>query len=206
MHLLRITNGFDRLNDADLEVKANNILASMTGNANFPTPTPTLAVIQASINDYTNALAKAKTGSPLDKAEKNAKREALIINLHALGSYVLFASNGDALVAQSSGFSIARLPSPGPELAPATNQKLEDGPNAGDLKYSFDKPPGAKSYIYECTPDPITENSVWQRQQGTVRKTMFSGLQSGQRHWCRVMSIGINGQGVYSEPVSRVVQ
>ena len=40
--ILRITNGFDRLSDANLEVKANTIVTAMTGNTYFPTPNPDL--------------------------------------------------------------------------------------------------------------------------------------------------------------------
>lgn len=206
MNLLRITNGFNRLADAELEVKANNILASITGNSNFPTPAPTLVTIQTAITDYTNALSVAKSGSPYEKAIKNQKKEELITLLHSLGNYVLFTANGDVLVARSSGFSVTKDSTPAPDVSPAKNQEVKDGANPGELMYSFDKVPGAKSYLYQCTPDPITENSVWQSQPGTIRKTVFSGLESGKKYWCRVMAIGINGQGVYSDPVSRVVQ
>ena len=39
----RIVNGFDNLNDANLAVRTQAIVAAMTGNTNFPTPTPSLA-------------------------------------------------------------------------------------------------------------------------------------------------------------------
>ncbi len=206
MPLLRITNGFDKLNDADLEAKANHIYASMNGNTIFPTPTPTLTVFQTAIDDYSDALAKAESGSAYDKAAKNQKRLELIDILHQLGAYVLFASGGLELNAISSGFSIAKNPTPSPAVTPAGNQKLVEGPNAGQLKYSFDKVPGARSYVYEYTPDPITGASTWKSQGGTTRKTVFTGLESGKRYWCRVMAIGKGGQGVYSEPVSKIVQ
>jgi hypothetical protein len=206
MNLLRITNGFDKLSDNDLEVRANNIIASMTGNADFPTPTPTLAAMQAAADAYTNALAKAKTGSLYEKAFKNQKKAELTDLLHSLGNYVLFTANGDALKARSSGFNIAKGPSPSPQVTPAANQQLEDGPNTGELAYSFGRVAGAKSYIYQYTTDPLTESSAWKSEVGTVRRIVFTGLESGKKYWCRVMAIGINGQGVYSEPVSRIVQ
>lgn len=110
------------------------------------------------------------------------------------------------LKAKSSGFNIAKPPTPQPVVTAATNQALQDGPNPGDLDYIFDKVPGAKSYIYQCAPDPITAASQWQSQTGTVRKVSFSGLETGKKYWCRVVAIGIKGQGVYSEPVARIVQ
>ncbi|MGH2564794.1 MAG: fibronectin type III domain-containing protein, partial [Ginsengibacter sp.] len=126
--------------------------------------------------------------------------------LHALGNYVLFTSEGDTVAAVSSGFTIAKQPTTSPELVAAANQKLDDGANAGELDFSFDKVAYAKSYMYQYTPDPLTENSDWESQVGTVRKVSFSNLESGKKYWCRVMAIGINGQGVYSEPISRIAQ
>lgn len=206
MNVLRITNGFNRLSDNDLEAKANSIITAMTGNPDFPTPTPTLAVLQAASDDFSAALAIAKNGSPYEKAVKNTKKVALITLLHSLANCVLFIANGDALKAKSSGFTIAKEPTPTPPLTAAANQKLEDGQNAGELLFSFDKVPGAKSYIYQCAPDPVTDSSAWESQTGTLRKISFSGLEIGKKYWCRVVAIGRNEQGVYSEPVWRIVQ
>jgi len=41
---------------------------------------------------------------------------------------------------------------------------------------------------------------------GTQRRYLFSGLESGKRYWVRVAAIGIEGQTVYSDPLSRLVQ
>lgn len=203
---LRITNGFDKLSDADLEVRSNNIASMMTGNPYFTTPVPSLVTLQDTIEEFTEALAKAKTGSSLDKAVKNQARQDLIEVLHTLSTYVLFTSDGDTVAALSSGFTIAKQPTTSPELVAAENQKLDDGANIGELDFSFDKVANAKSYMYQYTPDPLTENSDWQSLVGTVRKVSFTNLESGKKYWCRVMAIGINGQGVYSEPISRIVQ
>ena len=65
---------------------------------------------------------------------------------------------------------------------------------------------GAVGYAYQYTQDPITENSAWQTVVGTSRKVVFAGLESGKKYWCRVIVIGTKGQGVFSTPISRVVQ
>lgn len=204
--LLRITNGFNQLSDADLLTRANNIMSGMTGNASFSAPFPSLGTLQTTITDFETALAVAQSGSNYEKAVKNLKRADLIDLLHSLSNYVLYTANGDELVAQSSNFSIAKPPSPSPDLTPATNQVLEDGVNTGELVYSFNRVPGSKSYLYQNTPDPVTDNSKWESLPGTVKKINFTGLNAGTRYWCRVLAIGNNGQGVYSDPVSRIVQ
>jgi hypothetical protein len=206
MSILKLNSDFNRLSDSVLEVKTNSIITSMTGRPEFPTPTPDMATMQTKLTVFSGALAVAKTGNSYEKAFKNQKRAELIALLQSLAVYVLFTANNDPLVAKLSGFNIAKNPSPAPEVTPAANQQLADGANAGELKYSFDRVPGAKSYVYQWTPDPITPESVWTSIVGTVSKMTFTGLESGKKCWCRVVSIGTNGQGVYSEPVSRIVQ
>jgi hypothetical protein len=121
-------------------------------------------------------------------------------------NYVLYTCAGDRAKAISSGYSVAKPPSPAPEVTKAENQKLENGLNAGELKYSFEKVPGARSYIYQMTQEPLTENSDWTNHMGTKRKFLFAGLESGKRYWVRVAAIGSGGQTVYSDPLSRLVQ
>lgn len=203
---LRIVNGFDKLADSDLLAKANNIHTGINGNASFPTPTPTLAQLQTGIDAFSTALAVAQTGSPLERAVKNQKKQDLIALLHTLGNYVQFTANGDVVVAQSSNFDTNKPLSPAPPVTPPANLQLADGENSGDMVLSFDRVLGAKSYIYQCTPDPLTENSQWESKTGTVKKAIFSNLEAAKRYWFRVMAVGINGQGVYSEVVSRIVQ
>lgn len=203
---LRINNGIDRLSDADLEVKANSIVSDMTGNADFPTPTPALAAVQTAIDAYTQALATAQSGSNYDKAVKNQKRSDLIDLLHSLSNYVLFTANGDELIAKSSGFSIARQSNPLPPITKAENLQLEDGANSGELVFTFDRVAGARSYVYQYAQDPVVNESAWQIQTGTSRKAVFSGLESQKKYLCRVIVIGSNGQQVTSDAVSRVVQ
>ena len=48
--------------DAQLDQDTETIIASMTGNANFPTPSPTLAVITTALSAFTVALADAADG------------------------------------------------------------------------------------------------------------------------------------------------
>ena len=75
-----------------------------------------------------------------------------------------------------------------------------------ELKYSFEKVTGARSYVYQGTQEHLNETSDWVNYMGTQRRFLFSGLESGKRYWIRVAAIGIEGQTVYSDPLSRLVQ
>lgn len=203
MENLRITNGFERMSDATLLARTNQILSDLV--VNFATA-PGLTVLTSAKDVFETALAQAQDGGTYEKALKNQSRDELITQLHLMGNYVMYMSGGDRAMALSSGFSIAKSPSPAPEVTKAENQKLEDGLNAGELRLTFDRVPGARSYVYQTSPDPLTGGSTWNSDMGTVRKYKFSGLESGRRYWCRVAAVGIAGQTVYSDPMSRLVQ
>ena len=90
-------------------------------------------------------------------------------------------------------------------IEPAENLKLKPGLNSGEARLSFSKVRGSKSNAYQCTPDPLTDDSVWQSEMGTISKHTFTGLESGKRYWFRVMTVGINGQCVYSAAISTII-
>jgi hypothetical protein len=204
--MLRIRNGLEKKSDEALISKARNVISGMTDNSSFTTPTPTLAVVQAAVDAFTNALDVAQSGGTYEKAFKNQKRQEVIDLMHSLANYVLFIANGDKLVAQSSNFTIAKDPSPAPDVTPALNLELRDGFNSGEMYLKFDRVPGSRSYVYQITQHPLTDASVWKSITGTVKRATFSNLEVGKRYVARVMAIGINGQGVYSQTVSRIAQ
>ncbi|MBD0299405.1 MAG: fibronectin type III domain-containing protein, partial [Nitrososphaera sp.] len=134
------------------------------------------------------------------------KRAELITLLHTLGKYVLFVAGENRAVAMSSGFSVAKEPSPAPPITKPENLQLKEGDNSGELKVSFTKVAGAKSYLYQYAADPVTEETVWNIQSGTTRQTVLKNLKSGKRYWCKVAAIGRNNQEVCSDAVSHIVQ
>ena len=134
MATIRITNGFANLSCVKLIVKATNVWTAMTNSPYFPTPVPSLADFKDQIDALAAAVAEAESGSSFQKAIRDQIKQLLIGMMHALANYVLFTANGDLIVAQSSGFSIAKTPTPAPPITDITNQKLEDGVTSGQLQ------------------------------------------------------------------------
>ncbi len=201
---LRLKNGLERFSDPDLESKGNQIIADLS--LNFASA-PLLPSLIAARDAFVTSLPLATDGGTVEKAIKNANRDAFIDQLHLMGYYVLQVAAGDRVVALKSGFDIAKAPSPGPEVTKAEGLKTEDGQNPGELKFIFIPVPGAKSYVYQAMVDPLSETGVWSSNVGTTSKFLFSGLESGKKYWIRVAAIGKNNQIVYSDPViSRIVQ
>jgi hypothetical protein len=197
-------NGFARLSDADLCLKAGTILASITGNSYFPSPSPTVADLKETINSYSLAVQKAQDKSLQQIAEKNALKEKLIEQLHGLSNYVLYCAAGDVAIAMGSGFAISKPRQSRPALTEPEGLVLFNSVNRGELVLKLKRVANVQSYRYEITPHPATPDSSWKTNVSTISKNTFGGLVSGREYCCRVAAIGIKEQVVYSETVSRI--
>ena len=83
-----ISLGFCKLADANLVTKTDAIVAGMTGNANYPAPTPAIATVQTAAAAFQDALVAAADGGKVKTAQKNAAREVLLGLLRNLALYV----------------------------------------------------------------------------------------------------------------------
>lgn len=198
-----LTN-FTALTDSGLEVKAQLIISSLTGNANFPTPTPTLAALQTALDAFSEALVKAGTGNRVDIAIKNEAREVLIDLMRSLCTYVNFTANGERSILLSSGFSISKEREPVIITKPQ-NLKVENGLSSGELLVSVSSVKGASAYLHEYTTDATLAPAGWVSNATTTSKALLNNLQPGTMYYCRVGAVGANGQLVYSDAVSRMV-
>lgn len=204
MKNLRMKNGFNRLGDADLCVKAGAILTSLTDNPHFPAPYPSLTEVADTLTAYSTAVQKAADKGLQQIAEKNQLKGVLISQLHNLSNYVLHCAAGNAAVAITSGFTIGRPRQLRPPLTVPENLVLTNGISRGELLLKLKRVANVQGYLYEITPHPSTTESEWERNLSTVSKFLFTGLVSGKEYCCRVAAIGIKEQVVYSEVVSRI--
>lgn len=199
-----ITNGFDRLSGPNLLNYAQVVKQKI--DENFPTA-PDLAMFTTKTDNFAAALTAAQQGGVQEKALRDQARTELIDEMHHMADWCQYTCNGDRTMLLKTGFRLNKENNtPSPAITAAKGQELTDGANSGVLLYSFDKVPGATSYIYEITPDPFTANTVWKAETGTVTNATFTGLESGKRYWVRVQALGKDGQCVHSEPISRISQ
>ncbi len=54
--MLKLVNGFDRLSDPDIGVRATQIVEAITNNSNFPAPSPAVPEANVILAAYFNAL------------------------------------------------------------------------------------------------------------------------------------------------------
>lgn len=203
----KINLGFNRFTEAVLLVIAQAILAALTGNAFFPTTTPTLAELQTAIDAYTAALSASMDGGKASIAAKNARKQDLIELLVALGNYVMLTARGNVEMLASTGFPLTKERQPQPPLDTPKILKLESGTNTGELTATIAALKGALTYVYQYTQDPLSESSEWISQNSTLSKITFTGLEAGKKYWVRVIAYGRNEQELMSDPVlSRLIQ
>src|SRR5205809_63383 len=104
MSLYKVTLSFAQLADAQLDEFTENIISSMTGNTNYPTPAVALADLQTQLDAFTATLAAAAQGGLQATAAKNNAREQLLVFLRRQAYYVQGQADNNLAVLLSSGF------------------------------------------------------------------------------------------------------
>lgn len=184
--------------DAELIARTQDVLVGMTGNTNFATPTPTLAMIKTALDAFSTALAEAANGGRQLTAVKNAKRAELVSLMKQLGSYLTTASNGDIAILLSSAFptqKAARSPI-GPVATPEA-PKLSHGAVTGEINAVAVAVTGAYAYNWDAALASSPDVSV-QTAQTTGARTTFSGLTPGQLYVVTLNALGAAGTSDWS--------
>ena len=195
----------NRYTDAELTVKTGHIIANMTDNANFPTPSPTLAEVAEANAQYKVSLDKVKDGSKADTVTKNNLRAELVVMLQQLADYVQKASNGDEAIILTSGYDVTKKPSTVGPLAKPSNFKVAMGQNRGSVVLSCEVVDHAQFYEFEHTEGFPNGNSVWVKTTSTKHKILLEELVSGKEYTFRVAGAGSDPSRVWSNPITTFV-
>jgi hypothetical protein len=176
----------------------------MTDNQKFPTPVPPVPAVQQMAKDFSDALNLSADGSRLNIALKNQKRAILVDALHQWSRYVLFTANGDVATAVTSGFQIAKTPSPAPPISKPETPTIEAGVNPGELMSSVKAVLGAVTYLHQYATEEEMAQGNWQSVPCSKSLCLLTGLASGTKYYCRIAVVGRKGQLVYSDVVARI--
>lgn len=192
-------------NDDDLHQFAETHIAEMAGNANFPTPSPTVLAFQAVYDDYCaklTAFQQAALAAEAATVLKEAARVAISQALNDRGNYVQTTSGGDEAKILSSGFGVRAQPAPvGPLPAPVDFMpSMGDVPGEVDLSWSAVR--GARTYVIECREQGTT--GPWTSKVATKSRASVAGLTSGKIYTFRVAAVGAAGQGPWSLEAARM--
>lgn len=202
---LQVTLAFTRLPDADLLTKANQVMANMTNNPNFPTPSPALTEVQPLLTAFQTALAAAGDGGKVKTAAKNDAREALVEPLRNLAIYVQQNCGNDLTKLLSSGFEARKTPQPAGILPAPLMVTLTNTGISGEIAFRSPPVDNASAYEAQSTSDPASI-ADWENQ-GTfsAARATLPGFAPGKVVWIRERAIGAAGPGIWSEPASIMV-
>jgi hypothetical protein len=191
--------------EAPFTDKVTTILEWMKNNPKYPTPSPTLAVVQTAFDAYKVATADAAQGGKENTAIRNARRAELVSLLRQLANYVSATANGDMEALLSSGFPpqkdvrtpIGPLPAPN---APVVSQ----GPVTGSATAVTTPVYGAFTYNWRLALASAPTVYV-QTKQSTGARFTFEGLTPGQVYNVELNAVGAAGISNWSDDGSLMV-
>lgn len=190
--------------DAELIIHTDTILSDMTGNADYPTPVPTLAAVGTANGDFTTALSAAAGGGVALTATKNAKREVLVGLLRSLAAYVQAHCNNDLTTLLGSGFVAQKQRQPAGVLPAPDNLRLQRGDLSGQLKARVSPVTNAGSYQWRYAVS--TAPTTWiDGGTTTAASTIVNGLTPGVIYVMQCRAIGSAGPSDWSDPAMLMV-
>lgn len=203
-----ITTNVSKLSLADKLVKGQEIITKSTANPDVPGNTAVLAA-------FSTAQTTLKTAMDVEVAARGTVTQKMTVRedaqadwttkLNALAGFTESVTGGLAAKIESTGFGV-RAPRTPPQPLPAP-EGLVARTNGTPGHTLLNWPPleGAKSYIVQISPDPMTATS-WAFACGcTKADTDVNGAEAGKRYWYRVAGVNAKGQGPWSEPACRPV-
>lgn len=131
-------------------------------------------------------------------------REKLILQLRELGEWIQKRSNGAETPLKASGFLITK-PKEVIELAEPTEFRILPGKNNGEIIMRVKRVIGAKAYLFQYTPDPLTPESKWEAFYSTTCKKTITNLPLGVKYLFRIAVIGPRDQIIYTNILTRYI-
>jgi hypothetical protein len=188
--------------DQALIVVGGRIVAAMTGNAAYPAPVPTLAVLTTARNTFITAV-NANDRGKLAIAARNKAREPYEAALRQLSMYVSQACQGDLVTLLSSGYPAQRQRGAAVQIAPATpgNLRVRQGPSSGQLVGRCKRIEGAALYQWRyaaaAAPTAYTVTDTSSKARVTL-----AGLLPGTQYLVQVRACGNRGSSDWSDAVA----
>ena len=196
----RVALSFARKIDTDLIAFVRNVIALMTNNTQYPSPTPTLETLTNSVNAFETTVHDALDGGKIAIVTRNAARVELMALMRQLAAYVQASCNADLLALISSGFDAVRAPSPVGVLPAPQNPRLGLGAKSGELLLRFDGVNNAANYSVQTAP---AATGPWQDEDlSTSARVVIGGLTPGQTLWARACANGTAGASEWSAPAT----
>ena len=199
---LRVSLGFAKMTDTEMDNFTQTVINGITGNAAFPTPPVTMANLQAARDDFTAKISAAQTGGPMETAAKNAQRQVILGMLNQLVLYVQMKCNDDLTTLLTSGFQAMSTNRAQVALGKPENMTVKNG-NSGQLVAKVTPIPTTSLYEIRAKPD----GGEWLGSafSGDSQHITISGLTPGTNYTVQVRALGgLTGSGDWSDPITHI--
>ena len=192
--------GLVALNATKLSKKADIVISKMTGNASFPSPTPSLADLTTA-NEALKAAETAASGGDRNAIMIRNDQQLVVANMmRTLAAYISMEANGDGALITSTGFELQRLPEPLPSITRPIDFLTNRGNHTGEVELTWKSVKGAQSYLVEMTLTDPSEKAMWTTVAITSRvKTKLENLEIGKFFYFRVKAIGRSSESSWSD-------
>jgi hypothetical protein len=181
------------------------IIAALTGNANFPITLPAIVDIEAMLESL-NAAIIMPEGEARDTAI-TARRASLEQMLSDLAANLETTANHDPVMLSTTGFPM-RKPTTQSSEPPGVveNVRLRGTGAPGEVQILLDPPERARGYQVQTTLDPVNGPWVDYDVFTSSRRMILTGQPHAKDLWVRVRAIGPhNTKGGWSDPATIVV-
>ena len=186
---------------SDVGSYSQSIVAAMTGNPSFPTPSPSLATVQADLDAFNAAEATALTRAKGSVEARNAKLLALHEDLRHLLDYVQGVAEANAATADaiihSAGMAVRTV-----TLHSKGELTVRQGPVSGSVKLVAKAVAHRACYEWQYS----TDQKTWIDVPPTLQaKADIDALTPATAYFFRFRGITKAGKGDFSQVVSLLV-
>ncbi len=188
-----INLSFKRYTQAELAQFAQNVINSMTKDAQFSALKPFVDALSADYDAYTTSVTNALYGGTLLIREKNRKMDDLNAELETVSYQVEALANGNEDIIEAAGYQVRTTNKPITELVPPTSVTvLNVSDKSGAVKLSWKPTPGAVTYGIERL---YAGETVWQNgDYSTGSSTVITDLKPGSQITFHLRAIGTKGK------------
>lgn len=195
-----VNAGLSRVTSTTLVEKVRNCVTLTTGNADFPTPTPTLVALTAKADELDAAnQAYAFTRSRTERTTRDVAFAELKDMVHEFSGYVQATSAGDKEKIESVGLLTRRAASPPEPPKVPGNVRADTTAYDGRIDVRWAGVRNRLLYRLEIALDPNAVDGWSTLVLTSKTRHSVEGLESGRRYYFRVMSIGALGESPASE-------
>jgi hypothetical protein len=180
----------------------HQVVTKMTGNANYPTPTPTLAAYTAGLDDLQAKADNAVGGGKNAYIARGMSWEASKLQTRELINYVMLNGKNDPDILTSSGFDLVKTGTPHGQLTPPQNLRLSYTGTSGVLKLRMNPVKGVTAGYCLQQAESVTGPWVEIANVSKVREIIISGLTPAKTYYFRACANGALGPSGWSGTAS----